>query len=779
MTRPYRASRSALGSLWLVVAALAATPGAAEVGLSGPQVTKLAWNSRAITAGDFNDDGRQDLALIDNDRARIDVLIQRHPGEKPERRTRTETGRWNPVLDDALFRVESFSVGGRAFDLVSADMDDDGRSDLIFTGRPDGLTIRYQDRQGRFTRSTTIELEEPSTWRGTLCASDVDSNGRTDLVVLGTDALTIFLQREDGHLASRDRYPLTEADRYGLQVLDIDGDGALDLLYQVTDSDRTARVRLGNGSGDFGSEIAVYLSTRRGRIKPLSDMDGAAAFISINHETSALETVRFSPIENTELPFDEWQPRVITTRTAGRGGPSSTTPGDFDGNGRIDLAVADSRAAALTLLYQIEPGRFDRSDTFPSLAEVKGMAAADFNGDGRDDLVLVSPTEGAVSWTTLNAEGRLVYPVPLDVGDGKPLVVTAGPLRADAPPSVATVIKEKKNHRVVLATPEDTAAESWSTTVIELESLRISPKGIALVDANQDGLRDLIVFTAHEPARVLIQDGEGRFSPASQASGFQRGLLDDIEPSTLTTGDVDGDGSAEILVAHGRFVRALRLTADGVLEVVDQFNSQQSGDELEAGVVWTPSDEGRREIALIAQRATGVETLRRDRDSVYRSSGSITLDALDFQHALVTDLGHGPGRDLLLIGTEAITWLPSGGEDLRAETTVVHETDPLEIRHSLTVTGDLTGEGRPDIVAIDATESRILEVLQQIDGEWTSVLRFTLFAEDPHYQGQTGGTYEPREGLITDVTGDGLDDLILLVHDRLLVYPQVETETAP
>jgi hypothetical protein len=31
---------------------------------------------------------------------------------------------------------------------------------------------------------------------------------------------------------------------------------------------------------------------------------------------------------------------------------------------------------------------------------------------------------------------------------------------------------------------------------------------------------------------------------------------------------------------------------------------------------------------------------------------------------------------------------------------------------------------------------------------------------------------EPREALISDVTGDGKSDLIVLVHDRILVYPQ-------
>jgi hypothetical protein len=44
-----------------------------------------------------------------------------------------------------------------------------------------------------------------------------------------------------------------------------------------------------------------------------------------------------------------------------------------------------------------------------------------------------------------------------------------------------------------------------------------------------------------------------------------------------------------------------------------------------------------------------------------------------------------------------------------------------------------------------------------------------------HYQGKKGGLYEPREGLVVDLNGDELDDLVFLVHDRLLLYKQIDS----
>ena len=55
---------------------------------------------------------------------------------------------------------------------------------------------------------------------------------------------------------------------------------------------------------------------------------------------------------------------------------------------------------------------------------------------------------------------------------------------------------------------------------------------------------------------------------------------------------------------------------------------------------------------------------------------------------------------------------------------------------------------------------------------WQSVLHFQVFEKDLHYRGKKGGVNEPRDGLIADLNGDGLDDLVLLVHDRFLCYYQ-------
>jgi hypothetical protein len=78
-----------------------------------------------------------------------------------------------------------------------------------------------------------------------------------------------------------------------------------------------------------------------------------------------------------------------------------------------------------------------------------------------------------------------------------------------------------------------------------------------------------------------------------------------------------------------------------------------------------------------------------------------------------------------------------------------------------------------ELVAVDP-EQNVVEILARDPATkaWVSQLHFKVFEADQHYQGKKGSPLQPRETVIADVTGDGKNDLILLVHDRVLVYPQ-------
>lgn len=89
------------------------------------------------------------------------------------------------------------------------------------------------------------------------------------------------------------------------------------------------------------------------------------------------------------------------------------------------------------------------------------------------------------------------------------------------------------------------------------------------------------------------------------------------------------------------------------------------------------------------------------------------------------------------------------------------------------IAGDLNADGRPDIAAIDS-RSHYIEVLNFTPKKGLRhAMQFKVFEAKSFTADRSArGGSEPREALIADVTGDGRSDLILLAHDRVLLYPQ-------
>ena len=77
-----------------------------------PEVIKLDWNAKCMVAKDLNGDGKVDLAVVNPERARIEILYRRKPGEKVSRVRPTTPDRWEPDLEDAPYLRETVAFDG-------------------------------------------------------------------------------------------------------------------------------------------------------------------------------------------------------------------------------------------------------------------------------------------------------------------------------------------------------------------------------------------------------------------------------------------------------------------------------------------------------------------------------------------------------------------------------------------------------------------------------------------------------------------------------------------
>ena len=87
------------------------------------------------------------------------------------------------------------------------------------------------------------------------------------------------------------------------------------------------------------------------------------------------------------------------------------------------------------------------------------------------------------------------------------------------------------------------------------------------------------------------------------------------------------------------------------------------------------------------------------------------------------------------------------------------------------VSGDLNNDGRKDLVFLETAKNYLDLVIFDAKRKLVPANRWQVF-EERTFRSRRSDLPEPREALVTDVTGDGKNDLVILVHDRILVYPQ-------
>ncbi|HEY0945941.1 MAG TPA: VCBS repeat-containing protein [Opitutaceae bacterium] len=739
------------------------------IALRGPEVAKLDWNTRALQAADLDGDGLNDLLLINNDRATLEFLYQVKPGSPPIRPPRTvAANRWEPVVEDARFRKDALTTGITMFDAATGDLNGDGRLDIAYTGDPQALTVRYQQADGTWKETKLPEAPAPLQFVSGLRIADLNNDGRADLVMLGQKELAIFYQDASHQLAAPARFVLPEENCYGLELCDIDADGRTDLVYLSSAANRDSlRVRRQTPGGEFGPEQAYAIKPARSTLQVLATAKAggtAATFAFAQSQTGQLEVFRLEQAAAEADSAAALRPRVFSPRGTAKN-PASYAFGDFDGDGRDDIAVGDPDGAQVFVYSRQRDGGFTGAQRFPSFTDIRSLAAGDWDGDGRAELFVASGKEQTAGVAAFTKSGRLDYPQPLPVA-GKPLAVATGTF---GPRTMLVIVREEKGKRFV---------ELWSSAGngpakqadFELPGLKTDPRAVRVLDANQDGRADIAIFTPFEAMRLFVQGDDAKltFSDASAASGFRKGLVDNLDAAALSLGDLDADGRNELLISSNGFARAVRLDSKGELTVVDQLNARDTGAEISTALVLPGGRNARPSVVLYDRKTEHFQLLRPDKKDVYQVIDTAPAGKIEIVGAEV----RSGGKEAFILGRDRFWWIPVGQGDYVARTASTHTTDLPQINYSDVIAGDLNADGRPDLVCIDPDKNLVELLSADATGQWQSRLHFKVFETDEHYQGRKGAPQEPRETIIADVTGDGKNDLILLVHDRVLVYPQ-------
>ena len=218
-------------------------------------------------------------------------------------------------------------------------------------------------------------------------------------------------------------------------------------------------------------------------------------------------------------------------------GPDAIVAGDFNGDGRTDLAVANYGSNDVSVLLGNGDGTFQPQVTYAVGTEPDALVAGDFNGDGRTDLAVANYGSNDVSVLLGNGDGTFQPQVTYAVGTG-PVALVAGDFNGDGRTDLA-VANYGSNDVSVLLGNGDGTFQTQVTYAVGSE-----PDALVAGDFNGDGRTDLAVANVGDnDVSVLLGNGDGTFQPqVTYAVG--------TEPDALVAGDFNGDGRTDLAVAN-------------------------------------------------------------------------------------------------------------------------------------------------------------------------------------------------------------------------------------
>jgi len=316
---------------------------------------------KTLGAGDFDGDGVLDLVAARGVYADAFILMGR---------------------GDGTFRMgERVETGGRVESVVVEDFNSDGFLDFALGYRLDRVAF-YQGRgDGTFEPGPTLAMAGLAI---EMKAGDFNGDGRPDLAIANKPGgITVLLSDGSGGFPSRTNYA-PWARFVALDVGDFDGDGVQDLAgltEELNSSDQDALVLLGRGDGSFDINFD-YRSDHQGQVDLAIgdfDGDGFSDMVLANSSDHAV-TVMIRRLRVYPAGAQRYFPAQEEYYVGGR--PNSVVVGDFNLDGRLDVAVGVSNYG-VTLLMGRGDGTFQARTTYTGGGQ---LIVADFNGDGRPDL---------------------------------------------------------------------------------------------------------------------------------------------------------------------------------------------------------------------------------------------------------------------------------------------------------------------------------------------------------------------------------------------------------
>jgi len=555
-------------------------------------VTPLEGEVLSVAIADWNEDGHPD-ALVIHDNLGV--------------------ARFLAGKGDATFEPRQTIDGfARPWSVAAGDFDGDRHMDAAFADLEGSAQVLWGNGDGTFTARTALPTA-PST---EVEVQDLDRNGLDD-VVIGEDMSTIaVLAARNGRTFAEPVRLTAAAAHFGIEVVDVDGDGDLDVAH----------------ADPFAFLVSVHHGKGDGTFLPRMDhpAGGFTEGVAFGHfdDDRLLDAVAGNSIEAGVVILHSNASSALRAEAAGFGEPVFHEAGgliwdvrtaDLNGDGRTDLIASD--AGGYNVLLQRTEGGFAAVPRYDTPSTPRQLASADLDRDSIADIVAIVSGQPGVTVIRGNGDGTF-RPGALAHTGFVPFYVVTGDVNRDGHVDLVVSSRDDQSFSVLPGRGDATFGDpvrypmDGSISYIELGDvdgdldLDLAACLPSDVVSTMTGRTTTLAQETSLQVQVFLNDGSGTFARSAQ--------LPARAPLSLALADFNGDRKTDLAIAEA--VSLVDSTLNGFVSIRPGNGDGTFGDAIEHQVGPQLSD---------------VEPVDFDRDGVMDlATTMLVFDQLDRAHAV-------------------------------------------------------------------------------------------------------------------------------------------------
>ena len=419
--------------------------------------------------------------------------------------------------------------------------------------------------------------------------------------------------------------------------------------------------------------------------------------------------------------------------------------GNFSGNGAnltgVNLITANSHGI---ITWVTNSGNFMATEAIPVGEYPSCIAAADFNGDGKMDLVSVASAYGEIEVLLNNGNGTFTPGATLQVYPDYPSFVTTADVNGDG--HVDIISGNYNNHSVTVFTNDGSGNFALAMTLL----LSGAPTCVAAADVNGDGYVDLICANGQTSLTVFTNDGSGGFTLAATPSLGQYNFAEFI-----ATADINGDGHVDIVASLGSAaLMVLTNNGSGGFAVASQPTTGRQSYFFTAADV---NGDGHVDLVSANMYDDSLTVLTNNGSGVFATAQTLMTGPVPgwVSAADVNGDGH---VDLIVANfeTNTLTVFTNNGSGSFA----MAETLTVGVNPNCIAALDVNGDGFVDLVAPNNDVSSSLTVLTNIWGITASAITASTIGNSSASMVGNGSGLSWTTNAYTPTMGDGTHNFI-------------------